>query len=489
MRTTGQLHTAGTWLDGHGRPLVSASPYDGDTVWMGKQATELQVHEACAAACAFFNATWSRTTERDCIAIVERFGRTLEHHAPLLKKKISEEAGKPLWEAATEVAATIAKIEISIKSLRERRRPTLTEDKGLVSRTRYKPHGVLAVLGPFNFPSHLPNGHIVPAVLGGNCVVFKPSELTPGVGEVLVRCWLEAGLPAGAMTLLQGDAAVGKALASEDAVDGVLFTGSSAAGRELARTLADRPDRILALEMGGNNPIVVDEVADVRAAVALVLQSAFLSAGQRCTCARRLIVPEATAATLLPALVSAAGQLRVGKPDASPQPFFGPVISRRAAERVLAAQEALLAGGGVSLLEMRRLDDGCLLSPGIVDVTGVINRQDEEVFGPLLQVVRVPDFDAALIEANATRFGLAAALVSDDLVRWDSFQRVIRAGVVNWNQPTTGASSRLPFGGVGASGNHRPSGYFAIDYCNMPVAGLEREKAAVPNDLPPGLVV
>jgi succinylglutamic semialdehyde dehydrogenase len=356
---------------------------------------------------------------------------------------------------------------------------------------RHRPHGVVAVLGPYNFPGHLPNGHIVPALIAGNTVVFKPSELAPGVARHTARLWQAAGLPPGVLNLVQGGRETGAALAAHPGLDGLFFTGSRAAGAALHRQLAGAPERILALEMGGNNPLVVHEVADGEAAIYTIVMSAFLSAGQRCTCARRLVVPAGAAGDALVArLAAATARLAVGGWDAEPQPFLGAVITPARAEGLLAAQAALVARGAVPILEMHSLAPGTgLLAPGLLDVSGVAELPDEEHFGPLLQVQRARDFEHALRLANATRFGLAAGLVCDDPALWERFWRAARAGVVNWNRPLTGASSEAPFGGIGWSGNHRPSAYYAADYCAYPVAGLEAPHPERPAALPPGLAL
>ncbi|HXE53965.1 MAG TPA: aldehyde dehydrogenase family protein, partial [Tepidisphaeraceae bacterium] len=212
-------------------------------------------------------------------------------------------------------------------------------------------------------------------------------------------------------------------------------------------------------------------------------------AGQRCTCARRLIVPAGEAGdAFLDRLVSMTRDIRVGKYTDDPEPFTGPVISAGAADRVLAAQEELKQKGGRELLELRRMGDSpAMLSPGLIDVTAIDSRPDTEIFGPLLQVIRVKDFAAAIDEANHTSYGLAAGLLSDNRKLYDEFFRRIRAGVVNWNRQTTGASGSLPFGGVGESGNHHPSGYWAADYCSYPVASLENPKLSMPGQLTPGI--
>jgi succinylglutamic semialdehyde dehydrogenase len=381
------------------------------------------------------------------------------------------------------------KVAISIQSYRERTGEKSGPLGDATAVLRHKPHGVVAVFGPYNFPGHLPNGHIVPALLAGNAVVFKPSELTPKVAELTVQCWIEAGLPAGVLNLVQGARETGIALAANVGIDGLFFTGSSRTGNLLHQQFAGRADKILALEMGGNNPLVVDQVADIDAAVYTVIQSAFISAGQRCTCARRLLVPQGTwGDAFMARLVEVAATIQVGAFDQQPAPFMGSVISLHAAQALLDAQEQLLTNGAVALLEMTQPQaKAALLTPGILDVSEVSDRPDEELFGPLLQVIRYADFDAAINEANATQYGLAAGLLSDSQERYQQFWLQSRAGIVNWNKQLTGAASTAPFGGVGASGNHRASAYYAADYCAYPVASLEAAALTLPSSLTPGI--
>jgi succinylglutamic semialdehyde dehydrogenase len=425
----------------------------------------------------------------DRVAILEACRRDLETNGGALAEAISAETGKPRWEAKAEVAAMAAKIPITIDAWRTRRQDDVSGHDGNVTATRYRAHGVLAVLGPFNFPGHIPHGHIVPALLAGNTVVFKPSEKTPLVGERIAEAWHRAGLPPGVLNLVQGGRETGAALTNHPGIDGILFTGSFEVGMALRRSLATTPSKILALEMGGNNPLVVHDVADVEAAVTLTILSAFLSAGQRCTCARRLIVTDWPGSHgYLERLIARTATILVGLPADTPEPFMGPVIDEATARRLLAVQDDLIARGGVLLVEMKPLRNRTtLLSPGIIDVTGVAERADAEWFGPLLQVIRVPDFEAAITEANRTEYGLVAGLLCDEASSYEAFRRRVRAGLINWNCQTTGASSSLPFGGIGKSGNHRPSGSFAIDYCSYPVASLEQVSTKPPPQLPPGL--
>lgn len=462
----------------------SINPATGETVWTGPAADAAAVDAAVRTARGAFPA-WSSKSFEERAVIAKAFAAQLTANKDALAQAISREVGKPHWEALTEVQSMIGKIDLSIEAHQRR----CAEFKNSLGVTRFRPHGVVAVLGPFNFPGHLPNGHIVPGLLAGNTVVFKPSEYAPAVAELTAKLWFAAGLPAGVLNLAQGGRDTGVALASHAGIDGLFFTGSARAGLALNELFARTPERILALEMGGNNPLVVHRASDVKAAVALTVQSAYLSAGQRCTCARRLIVPTgAEGDRFLAALAEVTRTLRVGVSTDRPEPFMGPVVSAATADRLLEAQKNLIGRGAVDLVQMRRLKPGTgLVSPALLDVTAVTGRDDEEYFGPLLQVIRVPDFDAALHEANNTRYGLAAGLISDDAALYERFRAGVRAGLINWNQQLTGASSGAPFGGVGRSGNHRPSAYLAADYCSYPVASIEVLELKLPAQLPPGL--
>lgn len=482
------LYIAGTWQDGQGEAFESLNPVTQQVLWAGKGADAGQVDAGVKAARQAFP-QWAKRTFEERLSVLEAFAASLKNHADELSRCIGEETGKPLWESATEVTSMINKVAISVQSYRERTGEKSGPLGDATAVLRHKPHGVVAVFGPYNFPGHLPNGHIVPALLAGNSVVFKPSELTPKVAELTVKCWIEAGLPAGVLNLLQGARETGIALAAHAGIDGLFFTGSSRTGNALHQQFAGRPDKILALEMGGNNPLVVDQVEDLDAAVYTIIQSAFISAGQRCTCARRLLVPQgAWGDSLLTRLVEVSQSIEVGAFDQQPAPFMGSVISLGAARALMDAQEVLLGSGAVALLEMHQPDsNAALLTPGIIDVTAVSERSDEELFGPLLQVIRYADFDAAIAEANNTAFGLAAGLLSDSEARYQQFWLESRAGIVNWNKQLTGAASSAPFGGIGASGNHRASAYYAADYCAYPVASLETPTLALPAALTPGV--
>lgn len=478
---------AGQWQQGSGATLTKLAPEDQSVLWQAASAGAAEVQAACAAARGAFYA-WSHRPLAERIACIQRFAALLEAQKEALATLISRETSKPLWETRTEVQAMIGKAGISIEAYSERtgqRETAMPDGKALL---RHKPHGVMAVFGPYNFPGHLPNGHIIPALIAGNTVVFKPSELTPATAELTVQLWLQAGIPDGVINLIQGGKETGQALLENRDIDGVLFTGSASTGFHFHRYLSGQPEKMLALEMGGNNALIVADVTDSDAALNVIIQSAFISAGQRCTCARRLLVKRGTEGdALLQRLVEASARIRSGKWDAEPQPFMGGVISLQAAQGMLAAQDKLEELGGNILLRLRQPDPrSTVLTPGIIDVTG-LDVPDEEYFGPLLTVIRYDTFDEAIRIANRTRYGLAAGLISADPALFAQLADEARAGIVNWNKPLTGASSKAPFGGVGASGNHRASAWYAADYCAWPMASLVSETLTLPATLSPGL--
>ena len=453
--------------------LVSHEPATGAELWRG-QASDVDA-EVAAARAAWPG--WAAKSFAYRAETLRRFVDRVKAEAEGFADLIARETGKPLWEARTEVESVCNKVDISVTAYSERTPNRRIEGAmGLRNAVRHKPHGALAVLGPYNFPVHLPNGHIVPALLAGNSVLFKPSEKTPATGAKLVELFHSAGVPEDVLRLIVGGPDTGRALAAHDGLDGLLFTGSVRTGIALNRQFAARPDRILALEMGGNNPIVVWDTADIRTAAVLVVQSAFLSAGQRCTNARRLIVKQAMAEPLIEEVRTLSGRLIVDHPHAEPAPYMGPVIDNEAADGLTESFLILMSSGGQVIRHMTRPVEGRpFLTPGIIDVTAMPERPDIELFGPLLQVIRVDSFEAAIAEANNTAFGLSAALIGGTPQLYDQFWANARAGVINWNRPTNGASSAAPFGGIGLSGNHRPSAFYAADYCAYPVASSESD--------------
>ncbi len=454
--------------------FVSIAPATGAVLWRGRAGDVDDVVDRARRAWP----GWAAQPLATRMELVRRFANEVRKESDALATLIASETGKPMWESRGEVESVVQKVEISIRAYAERtaQRKLDSAMQGTMA-VRHKPHGVMAVLGPYNFPAHLPAGHIIPALIAGNAVVFKPSEKTPAVAELLVQCFHKAGISAAVVQLLVGGPAEGQALVAHDGIDGVLFTGSAHTGIAINRKLATRPDKIVALEMGGNNPMVVWDTPKIQDAAALVVQSAFTTAGQRCSAARRLIVRDTMYDAVVDEVKRLSDRLIVGGPFDDPAPFMGPVIDNAAADGLLESFVYLLSHGGRPIKHMVRPDpERPFLTPAIIDTTGMTDRPDVELFGPLLQVIKVSDFDEAIAEANNTRFGLSAALIGGTPQEYNKFWASVRAGIVNWNRATTGASSAAPFGGVGLSGNHRPAAYYAADYCAYPVASAEMEQ-------------
>ncbi|ANU08357.1 N-succinylglutamate 5-semialdehyde dehydrogenase [Paraurantiacibacter namhicola] len=454
--------------------IVSTEPATGEEIWRSRVGNV----EECVDRARRAWPAWAAQPLAKRIELVRRFANEVRKVQEELAELIARETGKPLWEARTEVEAVIGKVEISVRAYADRtgQRKLDSALQGTAA-LRHKPHGVMAVLGPYNFPAHLPNGHIVPALIAGNTIVFKPSEKTPAVGELLIKCFHKAGISAAVVQMIVGGPNEGKELVAHPGVDGVLFTGSATAGIAINKKLATNPGKILALEMGGNNPIVMWDTPKVSDAAALVIQSAFTSAGQRCTAARRMIVKASIYDEVVGAVKTLASRIIIGAPFDDPAPFMGPVIDNEAADQLTESFLYLMSHGGKAISHMRRPREGLpFVTPGIIDTTAMADRPDVELFGPLLQIIKVDEFDEAIAEANNTRFGLSASLIGGSPAEYSRFWANIRAGIVNWNRPTNGASSAAPFGGVGLSGNHRPAAFYAADYCAYPVTSTEMEQ-------------
>lgn len=471
------VYIDGRWSAGWGPGFEKSCPATGDVIWQGSAADAAQVAAATASARKAF-APWSRTRQSERTAILERYADEIGKRAEKIAEVISREMGKALWDSRGEAATMKAKIAVSIAAQKERAGEKDEAAAFGSAHLTHRPHGVMAVFGPFNFPGHLPNGHIVPALLAGNTCVFKPSELAPGVATLMAESFAAAGLPPGCLNIVQGARDTGAALLDQN-INGLLFTGSATTGVYFHKHFAGRPDVILALEMGGNNPLIIWDPADVDAAADIAAQSAFLTTGQRCSCARRIILPEGRFGdSVVEAIIARAKGIRIGAWN-EPEIFMGPLVSAKARAQALDFQSMLLAHGAKSLLPLEGLErGGGFVSPGIVDVTGASDIPDEELFGPLMQVVRVKSFGDAIARANASRYGLSGGLVCDDDEKWETAHLEMRAGILNRNRPTAGASGAMPFGGPGFSGNFRPGAYYAADYCAWPQASQLADKAA-----------
>ena len=447
------------------------------------------VDAAVRAARAAFPA-WSARSIDERAALLQAWSATCARHAERIAVAIMRETGKVLAEARQEAALLSDKVTVTLEE-RVRARVTGYEFPANATRTNrcsYRPFGVMAVIGPFNFPAHLPNGHWVPALLAGNTVVFKPSEKAPGVGALLAELMAEAGMPAGVFNLVQGRGDAAAALVDHADVDGVLFTGSWPVGRRIMERNLDRPGRMVALEMGGSNPAIVMDDADLKQAVIECVRCAFITTGQRCTCTRRVVVHRAVAERFIAAFVECARTLTVGAGDAEPAPFMGPLVSREARDAALAFQAECAARGERVLLESRApAGDGWFLTAGVVQVARFERATDREVFGPVVRIAVAEDLQDAIVQANATDFGLAASVFTRSEANVAAAMAGLRAGCINVNCGTAGASGKLPFGGLGRSGNLRPAGAAMIDACAYPVATMAEQASAA--TIAPGMIV
>ena len=470
------VYIDGKWSEGSGPRFENTCPATGEKVWEGNAAGPDDVTAAINSARKAFE-HWSRLPQGDRTAVMERYAEEIAKRTDAIATTISRDMGKVLWETRAEAATMRAKVAVSIAAQNERAGSKFETAAFGSSHLTHRAHGVMAVFGPFNFPGHLPNGHIVPALLAGNTCVFKPSELAPGVAVHMAEAFEAAGLPEGCLNIVHGARETGGALLNSE-INGLLFTGSANTGVFFHKHFAGRPDVILALEMGGNNPLIIWDPASVEAAADIAAQSAFLTTGQRCSCARRIILPEGKFGDdVIEAIVARAKALKIGSWDEEGV-FMGPLVSEAAAQAATDFQMMLSKAGGKSLRRLKRMDrGGGFVTAGVIDVTEAHHIPDEELFGPLMQVIRVKTFDEALQRANATRYGLSGGLVSDDDALWVKAHREMRAGILNRNRPTAGASGAMPFGGPGLSGNFRPGAYYAADYCAWPQASQVADKA------------
>jgi succinylglutamic semialdehyde dehydrogenase len=457
---------------GGGPTLEPCSPADLDDV-IGRFETDPDRASWAVGSAARALPAWRRAPFAHRAACLARYRDALAARRERFAVAISRAIGKPLWESRTEADALVAKVNITLTAGQELVRDREVEPGAFV---RHRPVGVCAVLGPFNFPAHLANGHIVPLLAAGNTVVFKPSEKAPAVGELLAECLLEAGFEPGVVNVVQGGVACAERLVRDPRVDGVMFTGSTAAGRAILRASSELPGRMLALEMGGNNPALVLDDANVPYAAREIAFSGFVTAGQRCTAVRRVLVHRAVASELIDRVAHAARHSVVGAPDGA-EVFMGPVIQESARDEALAlvarhedAFETVVALSRREVAEVR----GYYLGPGVYVAKGALPTDlgATEWFAPLV-FIEVCDDEASMVaRANDTRFGLAAAVFTRESSRFRRVADELEAGVINWNRGTVGSSSRLPFGGVKESGNHRPAGLYSALYCADPVAEL-----------------
>lgn len=477
----------GMWKQGTGNAFSSISPNDDSVIWQGNSSSEKDVSD-CVILAKEAEQNWQKKTVDERISYIKKFTEIVKSNKQKLAETISIEIGKPLWEALTEVNSVVGKLDLTVNAYKTRCSDITKEmSNGGISRTQFKPLGTVVVIGPYNFPCHMANGHIMPALIAGNTVIFKPSEKGAMSAELMMEYWEQAGLPKGVINMLQGEGDTGSFLVENENINGVLFTGSYKVGEKIRKVCST--DKMCALEMGGNSPLVVWDTENMDAAVIATIQSAFITSGQRCSAARRLIVPKNDFGDkFIARLVDVANDIIVGRYNDVVEPFIGPVRFPALVNSIINEQNRLVENGAIVLKKCERLSQGkCFVTPGIIDVSQVAARNDDEIIGPFLRVIRVNTFDEAIIEANKSSYGLAAGIFTEDQLLYEKFSSQIKAGLVNWNQQLTGASGGAPFGGIKKSGNYRPGGYFAVDYCVYAVASIEVKKTKEVDSFPKGI--
>lgn len=466
--------------------ITSTSPADPhDVLGRFPVAATSDIDAAVARARGAFGA-WRDAGFDARATVIRRFRDLAAAKTEALANLIAREMGKAIWDARGEAKLLPAKVDVT---LGEGMQAVAPIEVGPGVRSTVHPRGVLAVLGPYNFPAHLPNGHIVPALATGNTVVFKPSEHTPAVGAFLASLWREAGLPDGVFELVQGFGATGATLAGHDDVDGVLFTGSYATGRALEELTLDQPGKLLALEMGGKNAIVVLEDADLELALAETALSICATTGQRCSCASRLFIHERVIDAFAERLTALLARVPCGLP-LDETIFMGPLASVAAAEKVLRYRTLAHEAGAERLLEVDTGRPLPWVGPGLVRFASTKQThayQREEIFGPEAALYPIGDLDEAIAAVNDSDYGLVASLMSAKRTNYEHAIGRIETGLLNWNKGTIGASGKLPFGGSKRSGNDRPAGIHAAIYCTTHQAHLEHTGGFDPATLPPGM--
>ena len=443
-------YIAGTWADGSDA-ATNINPSDlNDTIGHYAQASAAQTVEAIECAAAAFP-TWRNTSPLVRFEALDRIGSEILARVDELGDMLAREEGKTLPEAKAEAhrAGHLFKF-FAAESYRTTGDIFQSLREGVTLKVLQEPIGVVGVITPWNFPLAIPAWKIAPALAYGNTVVFKPAELVPGSAWLLSDIIARSGLPEGVFNLVMGRGSeVGEAIVSHPKVSGVTFTGSTPIGRKIGSALFARGAK-MQLEMGGKNPLIVLDDADLDKAVHCAIQGSFISTGQRCTASSRLIVTDGIYDAFVDRLCAAMKDLRIGDARA-PDTQIGPVASepQLASNKRYLSQAvtdgATLAAGG---FEVTSKTPGHYLAPALfTDVSSQAAVAREEIFGPIAAVLRVPDYDAALATANDCEFGLSAGIVSQDAAKIEHFSQHAEAGMIQVNLPTAGMDFHAPFTG------------------------------------------
>lgn len=456
---------------------INESPADFSDKVIEVKYKNSNIDLACSTAKKAYK-TWSQISTSARIEVLNKWKEEYSKNQEQLATIISRETGKPLWETKTEAKAMVDKFTITFDHSLKLVNTVDVADAlpGVSGHIYFRSRGVMAVVGPFNFPGHLPNGHIVPALVTGNTVVFKPSELTPATAQFMAEMAHKAGLPPGIFNVVYGAGDAGRRLVAHKDVDGILFTGSYETGLKIKQETIEHYWKILALEMGGKNATVIWDDADFEKAVYESVVGSFLSAGQRCSCTSRIILHEKISDQFIEKFYQAAKKIKIG--HWSENNFMGPLINKKSVETYLRFQEIAQREGAEKIMRGKVLElekKGNYVTPSIYRVKSPNAEsvyQKSEIFGPNVAIYTVNDFQQAMDINNSPGFGLVMSLFTKQEKLFEYAKYESKVGQLNWNRTTNGASSRLPFGGLGKSGNDRPSAHFAVNYCTVPMSSL-----------------
>ncbi len=470
MRTL-KNYINGEWRDSSGGRAKDVNPADvDDVIAEAPLSTAAEAAEACEAAARAFE-KWRGTPAPVRGQILYKVQRRMEERRQELAEALTREEGKTISESRGEIQRAINVVEFFAGEARRITGETIpSELPNNFCYTIKQPVGPVAVITPWNFPIAIPIWKMAPALVSGNTVVFKPASLTPLTASLIVEIFDECGLPPGVLNLVFGGGReVGDTIVKHPAILAVSFTGSNDVGVGLYGAAAARGIKCQC-EMGGKNPIVVLADADLDLAVESTVQGAFGSTGQRCTATSRAVVVESIANHFVERLAARASSLVVGN-GLNPATHVGPSVDERQLETVLSYVEtgqhegARLVRGGERIRDDGR-DRGYFVSPAIFDhVDANMRIAQEEIFGPVLSLIRVPDNESALNVANNVRFGLSASVYTNDVAAMFRFVDRLDAGILHVNSPTVGGEAHIPFGGMKATGvGLREMGRVAIDF-------------------------
>ena len=466
----------GNYINGEWRPAASGATFESrnparqsDLVGTFPSSGADDVAAAVAAAREAFK-TWRLVPAPKRGEILKRVGDLLTERKNEFARAMTREMGKPFFETKGDVQEAIDTAYYAMTMGRQLFGHTVpSEMNDKFNMTVRRPIGVCGLITAWNFPVAVPTWKMFPAILSGNTVVFKPSEDAPHSGMLLVQVMHDAGVPPGVVNLVQGAGATGQAIVEHPDVAAISFTGSSETGAGLAASAAARHARV-SLEMGGKNPVIVMDDADVDLAVEGLLWGAYGTTGQRCTATSRLIVHADVHDEVVEKLTARATALRLGygNDDATE---MGPLINRKALDKVTGYMDVARADGatiafGGEAATGEGLDDGFFFQPTLfTGVTRDMRVAREEIFGPVLSVIKVHSFEEAIETANDVIYGLSSALYTNSVTRAFRAIRDLDAGITYINGPTIGAEAHMSFGGVKATGNgHREGGWEVYDF-------------------------